>query len=136
MNPTVYSFLADGVLILHTLFVGFVVLGLLFIIIGGVVGWHWVRNPWFRLGHLVAIGIVVFQAWLGIWCPLTILEMTLRQKAGSAVYAGSFIAHWLNALIFYQAPAWVFTLAYTLFGALVVGAWVWIRPSEFKRFPQ
>jgi hypothetical protein len=68
---------------LHSLFVCFVVLGLILIVAGGLRGWQWVRNPWFRLGHLQAIGIVVLQAWLGIWCPLTLLEMSLREKAGA-----------------------------------------------------
>ena len=131
----VYAILADSVLLIHTLFVGFVVLGLILIVVGGMRGWQWVRNPWFRLGHLLAIVVVVLQAWLGIWCPLTLLEMSLREKAGAAVYGGSFIAHWLDTLLYYQAPAWVFALGYTLFGALVAAAWYWVRPFALKRSP-
>ena len=132
-SKIVYSLLADSVLVLHILFVGFVVMGLILIIAGGLRGWQWVRNPWFRLAHLLAIAIVVLQAWLGIWCPLTLLEMHLREKAGAAVYTDSFIAHWLDALLYYDAPAWAFTLAYTLFGLLVAAAWYWVRPSALKR---
>lgn len=136
MSPsTLYLLLADSVLMLHSLFVCFVVLGLILIVAGGLRGWQWVHNPWFRLGHLLAIGIVVLQAWLGIWCPLTLLEMSLREKAGAAVYRGSFIAHWLDTLLFYQAPAWLFTIVYTLFGALVAAAWYWVRPSTSNRSP-
>ena len=101
-NITLYHLLADLILILHTLFAGFVVSGLIAIIIGGIRGWQWVRNPWFRLAHLVAIVIVALQAWLGILCPLTTLEMTLRAKAGDSIYEGSFIAHWLEYLLYYE----------------------------------
>ena len=111
-----YRVLADLVLLLHAAFVFFVIAGLALVLLGGVRGWRWVRNPWFRLAHLLAIGVVVAQAWLGVLCPLTTLEMSLRAHAGAAVYPGSFIAHWLESLLYYRAPAWVFTLCYTVFG--------------------
>lgn len=123
---------ADALLIIHALFIAFVVFGLIGIIAGLVRGWRWTRNPWFRLAHLGAIGIVVLQSWLGMICPLTTWENNLREKAGEATYAGSFIQHWLHKLIFYQAEAWVFTLAYTVFGALVVLAW-FLAPPEFTK---
>jgi polyferredoxin len=81
----------------------------------------------------LAIGIVVAQAWLGVLCPLTTLEMALRERAGDAVYPGSFIAHWLEALLYYEAPAWVFTACYTVFGFLVVASWYVIRPRSFSK---
>jgi hypothetical protein len=93
--------------------------------------WAWVRNPWFRAAHLLAIGIVVSQAWLGIVCPLTTWENALREKAGETVYSGSFVAHWLEALLYYQAPPWVFVVAYTVFGGLVLISWFWVRPRPF-----
>ena len=87
---SLYRLAADIVLYLHISFVIFVVAGLLLIIVGHFAGWQWIRNGWFRLAHLAAIGVVVLQAWLGVLCPLTILEMWLREKAGGAVYPGSF----------------------------------------------
>src|SRR5690606_7653277 len=108
-----YRIAADAVLLVHVGFVAFVLLGLLCILAGGALRWRWVRNPWFRLLHLVAIGIVVLQSWLGVLCPLTTLEMALRQKAGEATYSGSFIAHWLNSLLYIEAPMWMFVVANT-----------------------
>jgi hypothetical protein len=46
--------------------------------------------------------------------------MALREKAGEAVYAGSFISHWLSTLLYYQVPDWVFVVVYIAFGAIVV----------------
>ena len=125
-----YQLLADAILVLHTLFVAFVVFGLAAIYVGYWLSWTWVRNYWFRLTHLLAIGYVVLESWLGVVCPLTRWEMSLRLKAGSATYGGSFIQHWLQKILYYDAPAWVFILAYTLFGILVLASWFVVRPHR------
>ena len=121
---------ADAVLLLHTLFVGFVIIGLVLVFAGRAFDWLWVRNWWFRVAHLVAIGVVVLQAWFGVICPLTTLEMALRREAGDASYAGTFVSHWLESILYYQAPAWVFAACYTAFAALVVLSWFWVRPNR------
>lgn len=130
---TFYLLAADALLFLHVLFVAFVVFGLVLILVGRFLDWSWVRNAWFRIAHLAAIGIVVLQSWLGIICPLTIWEMALRQRAGDAVYSGTFIGHWLESILYYEAPAWVFAVCYTVFGALVVISWFWVRPHPLRR---
>jgi hypothetical protein len=125
---TLYLIAADATLVTHILFVLFVTLGLVLILIGKWTAWSWVRNPGFRLVHLLAILVVIIQSWFSVLCPLTSLEMALRARAGDAVYTGSFITHWLETLLYYQAPGWVFVLAYTLFGVLVVITWFWVPP--------
>ena len=125
--------IADAILLLHVLFVVFVVIGLVLIFAGKLRCWSWIRNPWFRLAHLAAIGIVVVQSWVGAICPLTSLEMVLRSRAGDAAYSGSFISHWLGTVLYYQAPAWVFVVCYTAFGAVVVASWFWVRPRLLNR---
>lgn len=127
--------LADLVLLLHVLVVLFIVGSLFLIALGGLRGWHWVRNPWFRWTHLLAIGVLAAQAWLGRVCPLTSVEMALRAAAGERTYAGSFIAYWLGRLLYYQAPLWVFALAYTAFAGLVAGAWWLVRPHRWRVRP-
>ena len=134
MNGSVYyRIAADVVLGIHTSFVLFVIFGLVLILVGGVRGWPWIRNPWFRLGHVLAIGVVIAQAWLGAICPLTTLEMALRSRAGAAVYSGSFIAHWMEAILYYEAPLWVFAICYTAFGLLIVGSWIIFPPRRLVR---
>ena len=123
---------ADIVLMTHGVFVAFVIIGLLLILVGGFRGWKWVRNPWFRTVHLAAIGVVVVQAWMGIICPLTTLEMYFRERAGGATYGGTFISHWLGKLLYYEAPPGAFVTAYTLFGLAVVGSWIKFRPLPWK----
>lgn len=121
--------LADLVLVLHALFVGFVVVGFLLILLGLARGWAWVRDPLLRYAHLAAILLVVVQAWLGVECPLTTLENWLRLQSGAAGYRQSFIQDWLYRILFYQASPWVFTLAYTVFGSAVALAW-WLAPPR------
>lgn len=130
-SSSLYLIAADLLLFGHVLFVLFVVLSLALILIGKPCDWAWVRNPWFRLAHLAAIGVVVLQSWVGVICPLTTWEMALRERADVAIYAGSFISHWLESLLYFQAPAWVFTICYTAFAALVVASWFWVRPRRF-----
>ena len=127
-----YQLLADVVLSLHFSVVAFVVGGLVLIIIGNLGAWRRVNALWFRLAHLAAIAVVVAEAWLGVTCPLTSLEMWLRAKARATTYSGSFIEHWLQRALYYEAPTWVFALAYSLFGLLVVVTW-WYFPPKFKR---
>lgn len=123
-----WSLLADFVLVVHALFVGFVVIGQALILGGLWRGWAWVRQRAFRLAHLAAIGVVVLQGWLGMLCPLTIIENALRQRAGQLPYTGSFIQHWLHRIIFYEADGWVFTAVYTAFAALVALTWYYAPP--------
>lgn len=127
-----YQALADAVLLLHFGIVLFVVLGLPAIIIGNKAGWLWVNNFCWRLAHLVAIAIVALQAWLGQYCPLTLLETSLREQAGRTGYAAGFIEHWVQQVLYYQAPLWVFAIIYTGFGLLVVWAW-WRYPPRMRR---
>lgn len=129
MQPVTYGLLADAVLVLHAAVVAFVVLGLVLIVAGNLRRLAWVNRPWFRGLHLAAIGVVAAQAWLGADCPLTVLEDGLRERAGETGYAGSFVAHWLHWLLFFDLPAWMFTLAYTLFLLLVAAAW-WRWPPR------
>ncbi len=54
--------LADLIVVTHAAYVCFVVFGLAAVLVGVVLRWKWVRNPWFRGIHLAAIGIVVAEA--------------------------------------------------------------------------
>ena len=124
-----YSLLADTILLIHFAFVAFVVAGFFLILAGLLAHWSWIHNRIFRIAHLVAIGVVVLQAWFGQLCPLTIWENELRRLAGQSGYSESFIEHWLHKILFYEAEPWVFTTIYSAFGVLVVLVWFLGRRS-------
>lgn len=134
VNQTYYAIAADIVLALHVGVAIFVVGGLALIVFGNITCWArlvWVNSRLFRLTHLAAIMVIVAEAWAGRVCPLTTLEMWLREMAGEATYAGSFIAHWMSQLLYFNAPPWVFALVYSLFAVGVAATWV-IYPVNKK----
>lgn len=128
-EPSVWLALSDIVLVVHVAYVMFVVGGQLLIVVGWARGWLWTQRFVFRLLHLLAIGFVMFETWIGAVCPLTALENTLRSKAGVMAYGRSFMGHWLERMIFFSAPAWTFTLVYTSFTVVVILTW-WAYPPR------
>jgi polyferredoxin len=125
----VYQLAADLVLLLHGALVLFVVVMPLLVVAGNRCNWRWVNGLRLRSLHLLAIAVVAAEAWLGVVCPLTTLEQGLRVQAGQVAAAQSFIEYWLQRLLFYRAPGWVFTLVYTLFALLVAALW-WRYPPR------
>lgn len=105
--------LADALLIAHFALAAFIVGGLLSIWIGAAAGWRWVRNPWFRYAHVAAIGIVAIETLLGYACPLTVWEDLLR----GGLHAESFVARWVQRLLYYDLPERVFTVVYVFWAA-------------------
>jgi len=100
--------IADLLVVVHFAIVLFIVGGLVAVWAGAPLGWRWVRNPAFRYLHLAAIAFVAAEALFGIACPLTVWEDLLRGGARP----DSFIGRWVRRLMFYEAPEWVFTIAY------------------------
>ena len=129
---TFYRVAADTTVTLHLAYVGFVVFGLVAVLVGYFRRWGWVRNRWFRGVHLAMIVIVVIEAWAGVVCPLTTLEHALRERAGETTYSGSFVANAVHDLLFFELPEWCFTLVYTAFGSLVVLT-LWLVPVRWYK---
>jgi Protein of Unknown function (DUF2784) len=85
-----YSLLADGVVLLHLLFIVVAVLG------GFLVLWR----PWLAAIHLPAAAWAAYIEFAGGICPLTPLENRYRQLAGEGGYSGGFIEHYITPLIY------------------------------------
>jgi len=120
--------LADVILVIHAGIVLFAVLGQALIMLGGPLGWPWVRGFWLRISHLVLVVYVAVQAWLGELCPLTLWEHELRRAAGQSPHDRGFVEFWVSQLVYYDFPPWVFVLMYTGFAFLVVLTWWWLPP--------
>ena len=133
MRAQPHALLADAVLVLHLAFVLFVIFGLLLTWIGYFAGWKFVRNPWFRGAHLLAMAVVVAESLFGVICPLTKWEMALRVKAGEdPAYAGSFVQHWVHRVMFFEISERTFTLIYVIFFVLIVLSLVVVPPRPFR----
>lgn len=88
-----YALLADLVLVGHSIFILFVVLG------GLLVFWR----RWVIWLHIPAAIYGVLIELLGWICPLTYLENDLRQAAGGSGYAVGFVEHYLVPLVYPSA---------------------------------
>jgi len=85
-----YALLADAVLLLHFVFV-------LFVVGGGLLALKWPKVVWL---HLPAAFWGVWIELSGSICPLTPLEQSLLTSAGESSYAGSFIGHYLEPVLY------------------------------------
>ena len=122
--------LADAVVIFHAAYVAFVVIGFVAIVVGAIAGAGWARSFVLRAAHLAAILIVCVEAATGVICPLTTLENSFRLRAGATAYPADFVGYWVDRLIFYDAPSWVFALLYFGFASLVALSW-WLWPPRW-----
>jgi hypothetical protein len=81
---------ADLVVVVHLLFIGFIV--------GGVfLTWRWPLIIW---AHIPAVAYGALVEFAGFTCPLTLLENDLHHRAGEAGYRGGFISHYLIKVIY------------------------------------
>jgi hypothetical protein len=117
--------LADIVVVAHLMIVLFVVTGVPLIYLGAARRWAWVRYLSWRLFHLIAIAVIAAESLFGIDCPLTVWEDRLRGEQ----FSTGFIERWIDRILFYDAPTWVFTLAYVGFAALVAITWIVVPPT-------
>jgi hypothetical protein len=129
-----YGFLADFVVFLHVAYVAYVLLGQVAIIVASPFRWAWARNPWFRFTHLLAIGIVAYEAVFHIRCPLSIWEEKLRILAGQSFNSSdTFMGRLLHNLLFIDGqPEIFFTTLYIAMMVLVVQGVVMYPPRWFR----
>ena len=126
----IYALLADLLVAVHLGFIAFVIGGQLVILIGAARRWGWIRNRWFRVGHLLAIVFVALEAVMGMICPLTEWEYQLRRRAGQIVEQDiSFVGRLVREILFYEFPAWAFTTAYISFALLVLATLAFVPPQ-------
>jgi hypothetical protein len=85
-----WRLVADVVVVVHALFI-------LFVVAGGLLAMRW-RWPLFVHLPVVAYGVLIEV--IGFTCPLTPLEKELRRQAGSAGYDGGFVEHYLVPVVY------------------------------------
>jgi hypothetical protein len=122
-----YPLLADLIVLLHFVFV-------LFVLFGGILTLKWPRVVWIHAPALVWGCLVEFT---GAVCPLTPLENYLRMQGGEADYGGDFISHWLLPILYPEAltPGIQLVLgAFVLVLNVTIYSWMWrsrqISPSD------
>ena len=81
---------ADLVLVAHSLFVAFAV-------VGGALAHYNRAWIWLHLPVVLWSAVVNFASWT---CPLTPIEKALRTRAGLSGYAGGFIEHYVGHFVY------------------------------------
>jgi hypothetical protein len=89
-DPMIYRLLADSLVLLHFLFI-------LFVLLGGLLVLRWRKLMWVHLPCFVW-GVLI--EWVGWICPLTPWEQWLRSRGGEAAYEGGFINHYIMPLVY------------------------------------
>ena len=132
MNP--YAFAADFLVFFHLLYIGFTVGGAFLILMGGILGWCWVRKRLFRLIHVGAVLVVAVESLIGVWCPLTVWEWSLRASAGQDIENDiSFVGRLIRKILFIELPDWGFTVMYTGFGIFVLVILLLVKPDRREK---
>ena len=118
---------APGQLVLsvHLAVIAFNVLGLIAIPVGAALDWRWVRIRWWRLLHIASWAVVALQAILGRACFLTLWQDRLTGAGPEP----PLVMRWVNALIYWPLPIWVFSAVYLALFAAVIALW-WLAPPN------
>jgi len=135
MSPAYNKYLltADVILLIHFIFVAFVVLGFIFIWIGYFTKQKFARNAKFRICHILAMGIVLCESLVDMICPLTEWENYLRVRGGQdQVYETSFMKEWIHKIMFFDFSELTFVIVYALFFALILLTLL-VIPLDFKK---
>jgi uncharacterized protein DUF2784 len=109
-----YQVLSDIVVLFHLLWILF--------LIGGA---YWGRkNGVVMLTQGVGLIFAVTSQIFGWYCPLTLLEVWLKEKQETAqIYPGSFIAHYVGQLVYVDvSPTIIFAATIVL---VIVNVWIY-----------
>jgi hypothetical protein len=104
-----YVTLAYVVLAAHLAVILFNILGFVVVPLGAAFGWQVVRIRWWRILHIVLLAAIAAQALLGRACVLTLWQAALT---GDAADRAPLIARWIDRLIYWRLPMWVFASFY------------------------
>jgi hypothetical protein len=133
MTAASYSQLATAVLVFHLFVVAFNLFGMVVIPLGAWRGWAFVRVFWWRALHLAILALVALQAVLGQACFLTVWQGELLRRAGESAADAPFIARFVNSLLFWPLPLWVFAIAYVAVCAYALALWWLVPPARRRR---
>ena len=117
---------ADIVLVFHFCVVLFITAGFFLIPIGYKFSWRWVRNRKLRIVHCGMMVFVTLETLLGITCPLTWIENSLREINRSQ----SFVGYWIEQIIYWEFPTQFFLFLYIVFLGWTVFIWKCCPPQK------
>ena len=115
---------ADLVMIAHFLLAAFMTAGFVAIPIGYKFSWSWAQNRRLRICHASAMGFIMAETIVGLTCPLTVLEHSLRGDSPPQ----PFVSYWIKRILYWDLPHEIFIALYFLCFAWVIFLWKWCPP--------
>jgi hypothetical protein len=122
--------LANAILAVHLAVIVFNVAGLIVIPLGAWLGWRIVRVGWLRLFHLALLAVVAAQALAGHACILTIWQ---NELTGNRQMPEPMVMRWVDRVIYWNLPIWVFAMIYSFVFLYVVALSVFIPFGRRRR---
>jgi len=123
-----YRVAADGLVLLHGLW-------LIFVVLGALLALRWPRVSWVHVPAVAWGALIEFEGWI---CPLTPWENHLRRLGGGEGYAGGFIERYVTAVLYPEGLTRDVQIALGV-GVLVLNVllygWVWRRRRRVRRTP-
>jgi len=120
----VYKLLADAAVLLHLLWIVFLVLGLVW-------AWRWPRAAYV---HLAGLGLVLVLNLGGWYCPLTDLEVYLRSLHRPEVtYQGSLAINYLERIVYPDLPETLLRRAAVLWAVLNLAGYALLARKRLRR---
>ncbi len=124
-----YKVLADAIVIIHFAWILFMLLGFILTLCGFF--YRSFFDRWlFRTLHLCGIAYVSLLAIMGKYCPLTILENTLRTRYDPELgYPGSFIVHYIEKLVYPDVSPLIILIPTVIIAVFTIVVFI-VRPPE------
>ena len=122
------SLFSEIVLLFHFCIFLFMILSFFLIPLGYFQKWKWVKNKYYRLIHLILMGIIFIETILGLMCPLTILENFLRNN----IEINNKITQIIHQIMYWDLPTYQFIILYLLSLLYLIFLWFFFKP-DFKK---
>lgn len=114
-----YKILADSIVVVHFLWIIFLLLG---------VFWG-IRNKAVKIFHICGLSFAFIIQIFGWYCPLTYLEVWLRSRHNPELtYAGSFVIHYVEELVYIDVSR-TLIFFFTLF-IMGFNAWLYLKKGK------
>ena len=122
------SLFSEIVLLFHFCIFLFMIFSFFLIPLGYYLKWEWVKNKYYRLIHLVLMGIIFIETILGFMCPLTILENFLRND----IEINNKITQIIHQIMYWDLPTYQFIIMYSLSLLYLIFLWFFFKPNLRK----
>jgi hypothetical protein len=115
-----FKLAADFVVLIHFMWV-------VFLIVGAFMGKNYYSV---KIFHIVGLGFAVIIQIFGWYCPLTYLEVWLRQRHDPLLtYSGSFIIYYIEKFVYIELSPWIIFVLTLILVAL--SAYIYYARSRY-----